>query len=451
MSLPLKVLWSEGLTLGPQQFQQLDRYHEARLQRTAAALQPNLWGVQAIQWNGDALRNNLLQADSMSLIFPDGEIYDAPNSEALPPPVDLTKLPGDVQVFTFHAALPALQAHGGNLSAPGQCEARYARIEKETQDLFSGAVEADVTFLGKAVRLLSQLEPRNAFVSFPVIRLRRLATGGFEEDTDFLAPGVSIASGYLQRMLDSLLAKLQAKIAALHLRHRQPSRDILEFHSGDISSYWMLNTLSAAGAGLAHAARYRRHHPEHLFDRLTTLAGGLMTFSSKYTLSDLPHYQHADAAPAFSRLDAIIRDLADTVLSSRYFPIPLAQDAQKSTHYRARLDVAQIDRSTTLGLAVSADMAPLELVAAVPLRFKVGSPDDVERIIAMALPGVELMHMAQVPPDVPVRPNTYYFLVDGKGKLYESMLAAQALAVYAPSGMASLKLELFALKANQGS
>lgn len=448
MSLPLKVLWSEGLTLGPQQLQQLDRYHEGRLHRTAAALQPNLWGIQSIRWNGDALRNNLLQAESMSLIFPDGEIYDAPGAEALPAPVDLGKLPGDVQAFTFHAALPALQAHGGNLSTPGQREARYARVEKETQDLFSGAVEIDVAYLGKTVRLLSDQDTRNAFISLPVIRLRRLAAGGFEEDRDFLPPCVSIASDYLQRLLDSLLAKLQAKIAALQLRHRQPSRDILEFHSGDISSYWMLNTLSTAGAGLAHAARHGQHHPEHLFDRLTALAGGLMTFSGKYTLSDLPHYQHADAAPAFARLDAIIRDLADTVLSSRYFPIPLAQDAQKGTHYRARLDVAQVDRSTTLGLAVSADMPPLELVAAVPLRFKVGSPDDVERIIAMALPGVELVHMAQVPPDVPVRPNTYYFLVDGKGSLYQSMLSAQALTVYAPSGMASLKLELFALKGN---
>jgi type VI secretion system protein ImpJ len=448
MSLPLKVLWSEGLTLGPQQFQQLDRYHEARLQRTAAALQPNLWGIQSVRWNEDALRNNLLQADSMSLIFPDGEIYDAPGAEALPPPVDLGKLPGDVQVLTFHAALPALQAHGGNLSAPGQREARYAVVEKETQDLFSGAVEIEVAYLGKSVRMLSDLDSRNAFVSLPAIRLRRLAAGGFEEDRNFLPPSVSIACGYLQRMLDSLLAKLQAKIAALQLRHRQPSRDILEFHSGDISSYWMLNTLSTGGAGLVHAARHGQHHPEQLFDRLTALAGGLMTFSSKYTLSDLPHYQHSDAAPAFARLDAIIRDLADTVLSSRYFPIPLAQDAQKSTHHRARLDVAQIDRTTTLGLAVSADMPPLELVAAVPLRFKVGSPDDVERIIAMALPGLELVHMAQVPPDVPLRPNTYYFLIDGKGKLYESMLSSQALTAYAPSGMASLRLELFALKGN---
>ena len=64
----------------------------------------------------------------------------------------------------------------------------------------------------------------------------------------------------------------------------------------------------------------------------------------------------------------------------------------------------------------------------------------------MALPGVELVHMPQVPPDVPVRPNTYYFSLARKGPLYDAMLAAQALTLYAPTGMQSLKLELFALK-----
>ncbi|CAN7570565.1 type VI secretion system baseplate subunit TssK [Pseudoduganella sp. LjRoot289] len=446
MNMPLKVLWSEGLTLEPHQLQQLDRYHEARLQRTAAAMQPNLWGIQSVEWNRDALRNNLLQANGMSLMFPDGEIYDAPGGEVLPPPVDLSRLAADTQLFTFFACMPSLEAHGGNLSTSGLASARYGRIDREVQDLFSGAVDANVAYLCKTVRLLSHLEPRDAFVSFPAIRLRRLATGGFEEDHDYLPPGVSIGSPYLKRMLDSLLAKMQAKIAALQLRHRQSAKDVLEFHSGDIASYWMLSTLSTAGAGLSHAANYGQHHPEHLFERLAALAGGLMTFSTKYTLSDLPSYRHADAAPGFAKLDGIIRELADTVLSSRYFTIPLAVDPKMSANRIARLDPAHVDKTTMLGLAVRADMPPLELVAKVPVRFKLGCPADVDGFIRNALPGLPLVHMAQVPQDVPVRPNTYYFSIERLAPLYEAMLAAQMLTVFSPSGMDGLEIELFALK-----
>lgn len=450
MSLPSKVLWAEGQSLGPQQFQQLDRYHEARLQRTAAALNPHLWGLRAVQWNLDGLANQRLQADALSLIFQDGEIYEAPATDALPLAVDLSRLPGEEQRFTFYAALPALKPQGGNMARPDARSkgARYAQVELETLDLFTDAVSTQMAYLRNTVRLLSHLEARDGYLSFPLVRLLRMADGRFEIDPAFMPPCLSVAAdATLQRMLDCLLEKLTAKAEALYQRHRQSGKDTLEAHSGDLSSFWMLNTICTASAPLLHCARYRLHHPERLFDKLMGLAGGLMTFSTKHTLASLPAYQHDHPGPAFATLDLIIRELIDTVLSSRYFKIALVQDEQKSTHYLGLLDPARAGRQSTLCLAVSADMPALELVAAVPLRFKIGAPDDMENLIVRALPGVELVHMAQVPPEVPVRPNTYYFALGSKSALYENMLKAQAITLYAPAGMNGLKLELFGIAA----
>ncbi|WGG53482.1 type VI secretion system baseplate subunit TssK [Rugamonas sp. DEMB1] len=72
------ALWTEGLPLAPQQFQQTDRYHEARLQRIASAINPHLWGVRALSVNEDQLSNNVLSINTMSLIFQDGDIVEAP-------------------------------------------------------------------------------------------------------------------------------------------------------------------------------------------------------------------------------------------------------------------------------------------------------------------------------------------------------------------------------------
>lgn len=450
MSLPSKVLWAEGLTVGPQQFQQLDLYHEARLQRIASAINPHLWGVHSVRWNLDGIANNSLYADEMSLIFQDGEIYEAPLTDALPIAVDLSKLPASEQSFTFYAALPTLKAHGGNLADPDKLHngARYAQVELETPDLFSEAISIDVAFLKKTVRLVSHLEPHTACLSFPVVRVRRMASGSFEIDPAFMPPGLSvIAAPALQRMLANLLEKLTAKIEALYSRHRQPSKNTVEVNSGDMSSFWMLSIISTASASLTHCAGYGQHHPENLFDRLMALAGGLLTFSKKYALADLPAYDHENPAPGFAKLDAIIRELVDTIMSSKYFKIPLLVDEQKNTHYRGSLDAANIDRQTMLYLAVNADMPALELVAAVPVRFKAASPDDIAILIGRALPGVGLVHMAQVPSEVPVRPNTYYFSIENKGALYETMMEAQAIAIYAPAGMNGLKLELFGIRA----
>jgi type VI secretion system protein ImpJ len=207
----------------------------------------------------------------------------------------------------------------------------------------------------------------------------------------------------------------------------------------------MLNVICTAAAPLTHCARYRQHHPEYVFDKLMALAGGLMTFSPKFTLADLPAYQHDDPGPAFHKLDAMIRDLIDTVISSRYFTLPLTVDPARPTIHHGVLDPARVERRTELCLAVSADMPALELVAAVPIRFKIGSPDDVDRLIGAAMPGVQLVHMAQVPGEVPVRPNTYYFALTAKGNLYDNMLKAQTIAIYSPTGMKEMKIELFGI------
>jgi type VI secretion system protein ImpJ len=448
MSIPSKVLWGEGLFLRPQHFQQQDQYHEARLHHTASALHPYLWGVRAIQWDLDALKAGKLRLEALSLIFRDGEIVDAPGSAPLPAAVDLSRIPASVPEVTWYAALPSLSASGGNAASHGELHAgpRYGQASREVADLYTQAVEADVSYLRSAVRLMSDLDPLGAFECIPVIRLRRMVTGGFESDASFIPPGLAIDSApALKAMLDRLLDALQAKVQSLQGHMREPSRNVIEFRSGDVSSFWLLHTVSTSAAALMHYVRNPALHPERLFASLLTLAGAMMTYSKQYALIDLPAYQHDDPAHCFGALDQIIRDLLDTVISTKYFSIALAEE--KPSYHLGKLDSGKIDQRTTLYLAVSAALPALELVEVVPLRVKVGAPDDVEKCVLSAMPGVKLTHAPQVPAAIPVQPDTYYFALEGKGMLYEQMLKAQSISIYVPAGIRDLRLNLIAVTA----
>ncbi|XLZ71964.1 type VI secretion system baseplate subunit TssK [Massilia sp. SR12] len=441
-----KVLWGEGLFLRPQHFQQQDRYHEYRLHRSVKAVHPYAWGVDRLAVDMEALAHNTLRLLDLALVLPDGELVDAPGSDNLPEAIDLGQLAQSQHSVTWYVALPVFKHFGGNFAQTGQAAngARFAQANVETPDLYTQAAQAELAFLKKSLRLVSDAEPREGYVTLPLLRLRRLSTGGFELDPGFVPPSLTIRSAqplYLQ--LRRLLDALQAKVNALYGHHREPSRNVIEFRSGDMSTFWLLHTASTSFASLSHYYHNPELHPERLYEQLLSLAGALMTYSRSWSLSDLPPYRHDDPGPAFAQLYMIVRELLDTVISSRYFAIALSQP--KPAHHRGMLDSGKIDATTTFYLAVSAEMPQVELVEAVPLRFKVGAPDDVEKFVLSAMPGVRLSHAPQVPAAVPVRPDTCYFVLDSKGPLYERMLQAQSIEIYAPAGMRELRLELIAV------
>ena len=452
MNTPAKVLWGEGLFLRPQHFQQQDRYHEARLAEMAAALQPFCWGVRKLEIDADALKADILRVVELSLIFPDGEIVRAPGPDALPLQVRLGELPPQLQTITFHAALPSLKLHGENCAsrsatpADGVPAMRYGQREHDTDDLFGEAAPAPVAFLTRTVRLVPDLEALDAYDSLALVRLRRMAAGGFEIDTGFTPPSLSIegAPGLHARLV-RLMEKLLAKVHALHGHYREPGRRVIELRGGDVASFWLLHTVSSGYATLSHYLVQRELHPERLFHELLALAGGLMTFSRGARLEDLPAYAHQDPGPAFARLDAMLRELLDSVISSRYFAIAL--HSERPSYHLGALDSGRIDERTTLYLGVAADLPALQLAEIVPLRFKIGAPDDVDQSVLRAMPGVKLVHAAQLPAALPVRPDTHYFVLENRGALYDAMLKAQSISIYVPSGIPDLKLELIAIAA----
>lgn len=442
MSGASKIMWSEGLTLGPQHFQCQDRYHETRLLQIASVLNPYFWGVRQVQWDVDGLANHRLRANALSVIFPDGEVYEAPTADLLPEPVDLSRLPANLDTLTFCVALALIKPHGGNADENG----RYVCRDIDTSDLYSEALAIEVPFLKQQARLIVHAEASGSHISVPVVRIRRAPQGGFELDPSFIPPSITIgAAPALGHMLEGLVSVMTAKIETLQRTHRKASSDVYQVGAGDMSSWWMLNILSTASAQLMHCARSPGLHPEAMFRQMLAAVGGLMTFSDRYKIADLPAYRHEMLGEVLAELASLLRDLVDTVIGTRYFIIPLAADPSRRAYSQAVLDPAKVTPQAQLCLAVTADMPGLELVATVPIRLKIAAPDNLEHIVGSALPGVPLAHMPQVPPAIPVRPNTYYFSMSTKSPLYEKALAAGALAIYTPDGIPGLKLELIAV------
>jgi type VI secretion system protein ImpJ len=436
-----------GLLLRPQHFQRQDQYHEQRLHKSIKAVHPYAWGVERLQVDRDALASNVLRILDLALRFQDGELVDAPGVDALPDTVDLSLL--QQQAAGDHLlrrpARPETVQRQFRPAGPGDGDTtRFVQSNQETPDLYTQAAPVQLSYLKKTVRLVSEFEPRDAYIHFPLLRLRRAASGGFEIDGVRAAQpvGRSAPAAVPAAAPPARRAAGQGQRPVWPSPRAEPQRDRIP-----LGRHVLVLAAAHGQFRLRHAdALLQPSRPASgaLHEQLLGVAGGLMTFS-KLDAGRPAALPARRSGRLVQPLFQIIRELLDTVISSKYFAIVLSE--VRPSYHHGVLDSGKIDDKTTFYIAVSADIPALELVDTVPLRFKVGGPDDVEKCVLSALPGVRLQYAPQLPAAVPVRPDTCYFILDAKGQMYERMLQAQSISIYVPSGMKELKLELLAVAA----
>lgn len=442
-----RVLWGEGMFLRPQHFQQQDLFIDSRMADIRRALQIHPWGVRRVEFDRDALRNGQLRASHLEAVFQDGTPFDAPRGEPLPAARNLNDIPQAGVSTLVYASLPVLDAFGGNTQFNGEARSRPARYHSDevaVSDLYTSALEAEVGVLRTRVQLMLEPENRDGHVNLPIARLARSALGEWSVDDNYIPPLAELAGSdallaMLKRLLDILLVKAQA----LGAMHRERAKSVIEYRSADVATFWLLHTVNRNFPLINHLMQLPRAHPEELYKVLAPLAGELLTFSSTLTLSSIPPYRHEGLTETFEQLDTVIRELLETVISSRYAVIPLANT--KPSFHVGRLESDRLLEDADFYLSVAGEHTAEKIIETVPLKLKVGAPDDVEKILNSALPGVRLTHAAQVPAAIPVRIGNHYFAFEPNGQIYERMLKARTVCVYVPQALPDLKLELIAV------
>ena len=126
-----------------------------------------------------------------------------------------------------------------------------------------------------------------------------------------------------------------------------------------------------------------------------------------------------------------------------YAVIPLVNT--KPSFFVGRLESERLVENVDFYLSISSDMPAAQLLETAPMKLKVGSPDDVEKILHSALPGVRLAHAAQTPSAIPVRVGNHYFALEPQGQIFERMLKARSICIYVPQALLGMKLELLAV------
>ncbi len=446
----LPVVWSKGTFLSPQHLQAQDRYFEELVRFQVSSVSFKSWGFSRLQIDGAALANGALAIVSASGLFPDHLSFDIPEADLAPPSKPIEECFADGrQRCMFYLAVPERRSSGVNISTSRDgVHARFTSEQIKIRDENSNALaERPVALARKNVRILAEGENPNGSVLLPLIAIEKSEGGLYRPDPKYIPPVLNLhASPVLASIAKGLVELLVARSSQLSGARRQRNDSLADFSAADVANFWLLYTMNTEVPGFHHMLDEEQVHPEALFRAMLRLAGSLMTFSSKFDLRDLPRYDHESPGMCFGLLDALIRELLETVVPSNFVALPLKQ--VRPSIYAAAIDKDQYLQNSRLYLAVTADMKEPELIQRFAQLAKVASATHIENYIRQAVSGLRMVHVPVPPRAVPVKLRYQYFSLERAGDVWESLVRARNLAVYAPEEIINPQMELIVLLAH---
>lgn len=437
------VLWTKGVLLSPQHLQTQDRFLEDLLDFQLSSLTFCPWGISRLEIDREALAGGAFKLTRGTGIFPDGLLFDFPDSDQAPAPKPLAEQwAPDQKTLDVYVAVPEYRPGGSNVSAAQKNQhTRFLAEAVLRRDENTGLTEKPIQVARKNLRLLVEGESLDGSSVLRVARIRRGATGELQLDSQFVPPLLDItASDHLLAIARRLIEILSAKSTALAGTRRQKNQSLAEFSVADVANFWLLYTINTHLPQIRHLFEVRRGHPAELFEALSALAGALTTFSTTLHPRILPAYDHADLSTCFTDLDEKLRLLLETVVPSNCVSLPLKL-VQPSV-WATAIDQDRYFAAPQLYLAISADVNQSELLRKAPQLIKVSSADRLDRLIKQALPGVGLTYVPNPPSAIPVKLKYHYFLLNKAGSEWDGMGLARNLAAYVPSDFPNPELEL---------
>jgi type VI secretion system protein ImpJ len=437
-----RVVWSEGMHLGPHHFQTQSRYFEDTLWFLNSNLRQDPWGFLHFSIDTEALSNGLAILNFASGILPDGLIFDLPDCDSVPEAAQLKGLfaSTDSEIL-LHLAIPPRQDQGLDCDLSGGPSARYGAVQRTLRDDAIGQGENNVSFARKNLVLLSQAQLAEGAVSFPIARIFRDGKGGFASDPDFIPPCLRIsACEGLVLILHRLVQAIDEKVISTRSMRLSSGGFELGTSALDVANYWFLHALCSSLPALRHHLLDRRSHPEEVYRDLARLAGALSTFALESAKDEIPPYRHRDLTSTFKEMDALIRRYLEVVAPSN--SVTLQFRKAENYIYAAEVKDERCLRRARWIFGVRSPVAESLILRQTPRLVKVCSAEGVAKLVQRALPGLELMHLPVPPAALHAQADMHYFSISLSGACWQHILQTKQVGVYLPGDLGDATFEI---------
>lgn len=440
-----RVVWSEGMFLRPQHFQQTERFIEMLVDARTGIARPHGWGFKSLHLDKQALATGFISLRSAEGVFPDGTPFCIPQDYPAPPPLEVGLHVKNTAVLL---ALPARRAGMPEFSLDDGAEAalvRYVGTDVHVKDTVQDMDDAAEMKLGRLkLSFVLEDQPHNAFCTMAVARVAERRSGGqVLLDEGFIPPALQCQGfAQLQGVLEEVRDLVRDRARDLAGRLNQSAQKGV----GEISDFMKLQAANRMAPWLDHLAATEELHPHALHGELSRLAGEFATFSGKFSrcARKYPAYRHNDLRGSFEPLVNDVRELLMDVATPGAVRLDLQERAKGL--YTALVGDPELLSSATFVLMAKANMPAESLREQLPTQLKVGPPDKIRDLVMLALPGVPLVPQPLVPQRLPFYAGFCYFELDRRSELWKRVEPSRMLALYVAGDFPELQMEIWALR-----
>ena len=442
MSWKNRVIWSEGLLLKPQHFQQHDRYLEAFIEGRSRALRSHSWGFSLLELDEDQLAIGKLAIARARGVFPDGTPFDIPAVDPAPAPVDID---GSVRETRAYLGIPVRRQEEREVADSVTTEglARYVAHEISARDVSDfGSANADMRVGSLRTRVLIGEEHREDYACLGLAHIQEAkADRTVVVNRNYVPPALDIeCAPFLSGFARELQGLVHHRAEELAGRVTMAGQD----GTAGIAEFLLLQALNRFEPVITHIAATGGMHPETFYRTLLGVAGDLSTFDESRRPREFPPYDHDELMPCFDAVMHSLRESLGKHIEPNAVRIPL-----KEPRFGIRAGLVQ---DTTLlstadfVLAVRADMPLEDLRKHFPPQAKIGSVNNIKQLIESGVPGIPLQALSVAPRQIKYYSDFVYFQLASGGDHWPAAGQSAGFAVYVGGEFPGLDMQFWAIR-----
>lgn len=315
--LPDAVLWSEGMLLSPQHFQQNDIHAQALLHQRLLGLSAHCWGVRHLAVDNAVLPTGVISVTAFAGVMPDGLPLAVSSQDGRAPrAIDVSAqcAPGGKAVRVYLALPPRT----GALAVPSTSMRRYEGLPgAETLDEVTGFGDVAVERGRARIELFAAEQLPSGYPAVPLLEVVRNAQGEIALSS-YHPPMLRLgASGFLgeQGLLGRFAALREAmweKLRELVGTAEDDAPEALAVMGAEARAHLtMARRISACLPLLDAALVDPLCPPQQAWLALAQIAGQMSGIGSNPRPPAMEPYAHADCFPPFqAAIDFVQRKLA---------------------------------------------------------------------------------------------------------------------------------------------